>query len=331
MKRFPTTTTLHVLIYLLAAQVLTPLAPGQGATMQQSVNKEDLAAQEAQIAQLVKKIKDKDIDEDSKTALKQELNALLLEQFTLLESIRREQIETIERRIEQVKATLDMRSKNAETIVASRVSQLLDEPSNIDWNFTLPLNDLPPLLSTVPNTEPKSPSVVLPLLGPNEVKLDGLLTPAKPLNKSVEGNHRTDLNSDLLLGYGLALSNIDGKKKELAEVVKKRDAIEDQMRIARETSYKFSKALEGENRNDPTLNSQYEKTIEDVASKMEQYEKLMSLISQKNREIAILEMRLLPLVEEVNKAYPPDSTKSKPLLELQGLGNPKTDNASEIR
>ncbi len=70
--------------------------------MQQSVNKEDLAAQEAQIAQLVKKIKDKDIDEDSKTALKQELNALLLEQFTLLESIRREQIETIERRIEQV-------------------------------------------------------------------------------------------------------------------------------------------------------------------------------------------------------------------------------------
>ncbi len=64
---------------------------------------------------------------------------------------------------------------------------------------------------------------------------------------------------------------------------------------------------------------------------MEQYEKLMSLISQKNREIAILEMRLLPLVEEVNKAYPPDSTKPKPLLELQGLGNPKTDNASEIR
>jgi hypothetical protein len=110
------------------AQDSPDVAEGQG----------EINERRAHIDQLIDRLKSLSETDSDREPLKSELAQALMEEFTEMESTRRRQVEEMERRIEQLKNTLSLRSQNAEQIVAARISYLLGEASILDWAYRMP-------------------------------------------------------------------------------------------------------------------------------------------------------------------------------------------------
>ena len=213
-----------------------------------------------------------------------------------MESERKQQIEVIEKRIQKVKATLDMRAQNAEKIVENRISQLLGEPSSLSWDYAIP--DDADEARVKANSEAKAAKL-------KEEALD----------------------SNLLLGYGLALSTFEEKRKVFEESLAKQKELEAVVSDAEARASLYAKQLNGEKMNDPNLSTKYRETISQVEEKMRKVEELMKSLQTQKRELSILELELLPLKNEVERIYGKEAT-SKPVDQIPET-KPKTNTDSK--
>jgi hypothetical protein len=137
-----------------------------------------------------------------------------------------------------------------------------------------------------------------------------LLDKAQRLLQSEKGNKEEALDSDLLLGYGLALSSLSDKKKALEGAVAKLRDYEEKTAGAELLTTEYAKKLKGDKMNDPKLTTEYRKTIEDMEESMRRVEELTRLVQMHKREIAVLEMELLPLTKEVELIYGTSKAKA---------------------
>lgn len=235
--------------------------------------------QEAKIAELTSRWKETSPDGDSRKAIRVKLAEELLRQFVLLEEKRMQKVEAIEKRIQSVKAILQQRAQNAERIVDLRISELLGEPSSMSWDFPV---DLP---------------------NPDGLNSSGG-TALDPLAKPILLEHGERMNPDLLLGYGLAESNIQAKKSELAQSASELAEYEKVAADARAACLDLSRKLKGQNMNDPQLSSEYQKSIDTLLEALRKVDDVSATIQSKKREIETLELQLLPLSNEVENHYP---------------------------
>jgi hypothetical protein len=230
-------------------------------------------ATEAKVRELAARWKDTAPGAESKATLRTEITEILLQQFSEMESERMRKVEAIEKRIQSVKSILQQRAQNAERIVDDRIAQLLGEPSTMGWDFSIDL----PSVSNENASEPKAESILL--------------------------KHTEKLDPDLLLGYGLAESNIQGKKNELAASTSQLAEYEKMVTDAKAACIDLSRQLTGQNMNDPKLNSEYQKSIKRLIESMRQVDDITATIQRKKREIETLELQLLPLTIEVETRY----------------------------
>lgn len=251
-----------------------------------AIDKENSSQEmEARSRELVDRLKEPDQDTVSKQALREELLKILLQQFSEQEAERLRKVEAIEQRIKSVKSVLEQRAKNAERIVETRIAQLLGEPSKMAWDFSI---DLPA----------------------DSLEGERKALPTRSDDIVVKTDHNTALNklpslsNDLLLGYGLAVSNVNGKKEELAALTANLDSLEKKVVDAHSACVQLSQQLTGQDMNAPNLSSEYQKAIERMGEAMRDVEEMTALVQSKKRELQTLEMQLLPLSKEVETRYP---------------------------
>ena len=84
------------------------------------------------VAQIHEAISNRQADQAKQ--LKEELTNLTREYFDLLESQRRTQIASLERKLETLRQVIEAREQNADQIVQRRVKKLLGESDTLDWN-----------------------------------------------------------------------------------------------------------------------------------------------------------------------------------------------------
>lgn len=262
---------------------------------------------EARSRELVDRLRESDQDAVSKQELRMELSKVLLQQFSEQEAERLRKVEAIEQRIQRIKSVLEMRAQNAERIVDARIAQLLGEPSDLAWDFPI---DLPAESAGESNSlrygsqwsvaEPEGNSPVDSIVESNSLRYGSELSVAEPKSQVLDSLPQFgSLSSDLLLGYGLALSNVNGQKEELAKLTQNLENLEKRVADARSACEKFSQQLTGTKMNDPKLSSEYQESINRLVSFMREAEELSALVQSKKRVIEALELQLLPLSREV--------------------------------
>lgn len=244
-----------------------------------------LKVMEARSRELVERLKEPDQDAVSKQALREELLKILLQQFSEQEAERLRKVEAIEQRIKSVKSVLQQRAKNAERIVEARIAQLLGEPSEMAWDFSIDL----------PADELEGERKALPTVSDDIVAR---------WDRNAASSLLPRLSNDLLLGYGLVVSNVNGKKEELAALTKNLDSLEKKVVDAHSACLQLSQQLTGQDMNDPKLSSEYQKAIDRMGEAMRDVEEMTALVQSKKRELQTLEMQLLPLSKEVETRYP---------------------------
>lgn len=311
----------------IATPVVVSQTTAQSPDGQSQLNVSVKVDRDADVKRLVERIKKTEIDEETKSALRTELMQELLTQFAEMESERKQQIEVIEKRIQNVKATLEMRAQNAEKIVENRISQLLGEPSSLSWDYAIPdekqsalsqgtrelaldrnlswlqANQL--LRATQSKADDNSPR--------KKASIDADEAKNRASNAAKAATSKKEaLDANLLLGYGLALTTFEEKRKAFEESLAKKKELEAVVSEAEARASIYAKQLNGEKMNDPILSTRYRETISQVEEKMRKVEELMKSLQSQKRELSILELELLPLKNEVERIYGEEAT-SKPV------------------
>ncbi len=96
-----------------------------------------LSKQDSELDELVARLRSlgPSGEEGEKSELRNRITALTREQFLEHEATRERHIQAIEERVAKIKRTLELRTKNMESIIEARVNSLLGESSALDWNF----------------------------------------------------------------------------------------------------------------------------------------------------------------------------------------------------
>jgi hypothetical protein len=291
------------------AQDSPDVAEGQGEINERRVH----------IDQLVERLKSLSETDGDRESLRSELAQALMEEFTEMESTRRRQVEEMERRIEQLKNTLSLRSQNAEQIVAARISYLLGEASILDWAYRMPDNML---LNSEDGAEAEAEEEEE--LGESheedmqEHSLsefdDGIAEEADEGMGDDEGDdegsddhqdEETDvtrtqdkMNPDLLLGYGLAKSTILDLQKEAAQIEERKARAEEEFSRAKE------KLMREKWRNNSQRASEHDELLRSMEERLRKLDELNAQLQNRKTEITMKEMRLLPLEREVERVHP---------------------------
>ena len=263
------------------------------------------------IDQLIDRLKSLSETDSDRESLRSELAQALMEEFTEMESTRRRQIEEMERRIEQIKNTLSLRSQNAEQIVAARISYLLGEASILDWAYKMP-DDM--LLNSEDGAEAEEELGESHEEDMQEHSLsefdEGITEEADADMGDDEGSdehqdEETDLsrthdkmNSDLLLGYGLAKSTILDLRKEAARIEERKARAEEEFSQAKE------KLMREKWRNNSQRASEHDELLRSMEERLRKLDELNTQLQNRKTEITMKEMRLLPLEREIERAYP---------------------------
>lgn len=263
------------------------------------------------IHQLVARLKNLSETDSDREPLKSELAQALMEEFTEMESARRRQIEEMERRIEQLKNTLSLRSQNAEQIVAARISYLLGEASILDWAYRMP-DDM--LLNSEDGAEADEELGESHEEDMQEQSLsefdEGIAEEVDEGMGDDEGSddhqdQETDvtraqdkMNPDLLLGYGLAKSTILDLQKEAAQIEERKARAEEEFSQAKE------KLMREKWRNNSQRASEHDELLRSMEERLRKLDELNTQLQNRKTEITMKEMRLLPLEREVERAYP---------------------------
>ncbi len=83
--------------------------------------------------ELVHKLRDRSLDEDEIAKLKTELKEVLNEQFELRQSKRQKDLEKLKKEVASLEKSIEDRNKKKSEIVERRISQLIGEPDELDW------------------------------------------------------------------------------------------------------------------------------------------------------------------------------------------------------
>lgn len=303
-------TYLAVFVLTIATSIIVSQATAQSPEDQKPIAVVVKVDREADVKRLVERMKKCEKEDQTQSYLRKELTQVLFEQFAEMEAARKQQIEAIEKRIQYVKAALDLRAQNAEKIVEARISELLGEPSGLSWDFAMP--EVKPLLAPqgIPevaidrNLDWKDARILLQsTMQNNQTTLESNAGTMEEGVTAAKEAKQEKLDSTLLLGYGLALSVIDEKKKAIAEVIARQEELKAIASDAEAEVGVLAKKLQGDKRNDPTLSTQYRQAILKVGEKMRKVDELTRNLQSQKLALSKLEMELLPLENEVELFY----------------------------
>lgn len=115
--------------------------------------------QDAKIRELLERVKR--ADEDDKAALKEELTALLSQQFDQRHTAQEKRLEALKASVDEAQAAIKMRAENRDKIVERRAKELLGEPDATDWDYNLEAR-FPSSASPTRYYSPRFPTATIP-------------------------------------------------------------------------------------------------------------------------------------------------------------------------